>query len=385
MTKQALPKRKKIIFNIILFLVPLFFIAAIYAAYTIHRTTSLYLYVKSNRHGWKGKIHKVDQELGLAPIPNSYGAEILPVGDDIPIRYDKDGFRVPMENKNDSEDAYPALLALGCSFTYGAINYAEDTYPYLTGKYLGGYAKNAGVCSYGLSQMAILAKKLIPRHKPDYVIAQYSTWLVDRALTPFALSPFGKLPNPYFVEKKGMPAIHPPVFKAKITELPVDEYRNSEKGFIDFTSFLWNVGMPLFLYDDFHMSIYALSKVFCLTPDPAVNREGVIKYAYEEIARVTEDNGAKMIIVALGGNHHAVEIPKDLFPKNAILVDAHSALLERLPVVDELNYIRQYGHYQGDPPTMVDLHPNKNAHRIIAEEIVRQIKQNFGVQLNKSI
>jgi hypothetical protein len=385
MAKQVLPKRKKIIFNIILFLVPLFFIIIVYIAYTTHRTTSLYLYVKSKQHGWKGKIYKADQKLGFAPIPNSYGEEILPVGADIPMRYDKDGFRAPMENNNDSENAYPVLLALGCSFTYGAITYAKDTYPYLAGKYLGGSAKNAGICSYGLSQMVILAKKLIPFHKPNYVIVQYSTWLIDRSLTPFALSSFGKLPNPFFVEEKDMLKIHPPVFQTKIMELPVDEYRNSHKGFSDFISFLWNVGLPLFLHDDLNMSSYVLAKAFRSTPDPAANREKVIKYAYEKITRVAEDNGAKVIIVILGSSHHAVQIQKDLFPEKAILVDAHSALLKKLPVINEESYIRQYGRSHGDPPTMIDPHPNEKAHRIIAEEIVQQIKQNFGTQLSKSM
>lgn len=345
----------------------------------------MYLYVKSKQHGWKGKVHKADQKLGLAPIPNSYGAETLPVGDDIPMRYDKDGFRVPMENNNDSENAYPVLLTLGCSFTYGAITYAKDTYPYLAGKYLGGSTKNAGVCSYGLSQMVIIAKRLIPRHKPDYVIAQYSTWLVDRALTPFAPSHFGKLPNPYFAEGKDTLVIQPPVFQTKIMELPVDEYRNPKKDFSNFISFFWNVGLPLFLHDDLHMSAYVLAKTFHLKPEPAKNLDKVIKYAYEEIARVAEDNGAKVIIVILGDNHHAVQIRKNLFPDKAILVDAHSALLKRLPVVDEQNYLRQYGHCHGDPPTIVDRHPNEKAHKIIAEEIVEQIKQNFGAQFNKSM
>jgi len=386
MPKQILPKRKKFIFHIILFLVPLFFITVVYIAYTMHRTTSLYLYVKSKQHGWKGKVHKADQELGLAPIPNSCGAETLPVGDDIPMRYDKDGFRVPMENNNDSENAYPVLLTLGCSFTYGAATYAKDTYPYLAGKYLGGSTKNAGVCSYGLSQMVIIAKRLIPRHKPDYVIAQYSTWLVDRAAIPFAPSYFFcKLPQPYFVEEGDMLAIQPPVFKTNIMELPIDEYRNPKKDFLDFISFFWNVSLPLFLHDDLHMSAYILAKAFHLKPEPAKNCDKVIKYVYEEIVRVAEDNGAKVIIVILGNNHQPVQIRNDLFPEKAILVDAHSALLKRLPVVNEQNYLRQYAHWRGDPPILVDIHPNEKAHKIIAEEIVEQIKQNFGAQLNKSM
>ncbi len=49
------------------------------------------------------------------------------------------------------------MLTLGCSFTYGAANHAEDTFSYLVGNYFGGSTKNAGVSSYGLSQMVINA------------------------------------------------------------------------------------------------------------------------------------------------------------------------------------------------------------------------------------
>ena len=41
---------------------------------------------------------------------------------------------------------------------------------------LGGTVLNAGKCAYGLSQMLILARRLIPRYRPDYVLVQFSPW-----------------------------------------------------------------------------------------------------------------------------------------------------------------------------------------------------------------
>jgi hypothetical protein len=38
-------------------------------------------------------------------------------------------------------------------------------------------------------------------------------------------------------------------------------------------------------------------------------------------------------------------------------------------------YARQYKHWRGSPPTQIDHHPNPLAHSVIAEEIVRAIKQ----------
>jgi hypothetical protein len=230
MTKQrkTLSRKKRLVFSVIIFVIPATSISAIYVAYTGYRTAPIYWYVKHSERGWKGKLHRSDAELGFAPIPDSRGAEVFPVGNDIPARYDKDGFRVPLEDGiPTSPNRHPIVLALGCSFTYGAATLAEKTYPYLVGQYLGGTTRNAGVGSYGLSQMLVLAKRLVPANKPDYLIVQYSPWLVDRARSPFAPTNFGKVPTPYFFVRQNELALHPPVFVTKIMDLPFDQYRNT--------------------------------------------------------------------------------------------------------------------------------------------------------------
>jgi len=361
------------LFHILLFLIPVVAISFIYLVYTAYRTHQIYNYVKSDQRGWSGKVHEAHKELGFAPIPNSRGLEIMPIGLAIPMRYDKDGFRIPVEDQLITKNIHPVVLTLGCSFTYGAATLAENTFPYLVGNYLGGSTKNAGVCSYGLSQMVIIAKQLIPRHNPDYVIVQYSPWLVKRAIRPFAPSYYGKVPNPYYTEEDGNLAIKPPVFQVKVFELPIDNYRNSQEGFFDFFSFLGNVGLPLFLHDDFNMTAYTLAKILRLKDRPTKNRSAVIQHAYGEISKVADQNGAKLIIVILGEDHQPVQVQKDILPNNAIVVDAQSALLNRLTTMDKQSYQKEYSHWRGDPPILVDGHPNGNAHRIIAEMIVSQM------------
>jgi len=151
MTKQTqkLSRKKRLAFSFIVFLIPATTISAIYILYTGYRTTPIYWSIKNNARGWKGKLMRSDPELGFAPIPDSRGLEVLPKGDDIPARYDKDGFRVPLEGAgNSSVNPHPVVLALGCSFTYGAATNAENTYPYLVGQRLAGTTRNAGVSSY---------------------------------------------------------------------------------------------------------------------------------------------------------------------------------------------------------------------------------------------
>ncbi|GJM30901.1 MAG: hypothetical protein DHS20C17_35360 [Cyclobacteriaceae bacterium] len=372
MSKQKPSTKKSIFFHIVLLLIPITTLVLTYLAYTTFRTVQFYNYVKSDQRDWSGQVHQAHKELGYAPIPNSHGWEIMPLGPDIPVRYDKDGFRIPVDEKLKTTNNHPFALTLGCSFTYGAATHAENTFPYLIGTDFGVSTKNAGVCSYGLSQMVLIAKLLIPRHKPDYVIVQYSPWLVKRAIQPFAPSYYGKLPNPYYFGESAL-GIAPAVFQTKVFDLPIDNYRNTQKGVSDFFLFSVNIGFPLLLHDDFNMTKYTLAKFLRLTNGPTKNRSAVIQDAYKEIANMAEQNNARMIIVILGENHLPVPISKDLFPRNAVVIDAHSELLNRLPTIDEKSFQRHYNHWRGEPPTLVDTHPNELAHKIIAEMITLQM------------
>ena len=372
--RKKLSRKKRLGFSLIIFLIPVTALSAIYVVYTGYRTAPIYSYIKNNERGWKGKIHRKDAELGYAPIPDTRGAEVFPIGNDVPARYDKDGFRVPLEDEGTSVNRRPIVLTLGCSFTYGAATNAENTYPYLVGQLLGGSTRNAGVCGYGLAQMIVLAKRLVPTYKPDYLVVQYSSWLVDRAQTPFAQSAFGKVPTPYFILKQNQLVLQPPVFGTRTMDLPTDRYRTTKEGVIDRVSFLWSVGLPLYLHDDFNMCDYDVKELFGLVPQPAANPQQITKYVYEEMAKVAGENGAKLVIVILGYDENPVQVPEASFPDDAIVVNAHKTLLEHLPVINREAYQKAYYHWRGSPLRMVDAHPNENAHRIIAEAIVQKIQ-----------
>lgn len=373
--KRAISKKKIFFFYTVIVLLSLAVFSIAYMSYVAYRTVPIYKKIKTNQRGWRGNVHAADAELGFSSVPNSVGAHVFPIGPDIPMRYDEEGFRAPMEVEESSKRPRPLILALGGSFTYGDANYAKDTYPYLVGQSLKGTSKNAGRCSYGLSQMLLLAKRLVPIHKPDYLLVQYSTWLVDRAQKPFAPSYFGKLPAPFFYEIDHSFALYPPVFLTKKFELPVSRYRNTPTSWIDAFSFYWNVGLPLEFHDDFNMLKYKIHRSIGLIPNPTSKREELIKYVYEAITNVAEKCGARLVIVILGADANPVEVNEQLFPSHALLVNAHDALLRRLPIANMQNYNKAYAHWRGSPPVLVDRHPNETAHKIIAEAIVSEIGQ----------
>jgi hypothetical protein len=202
-------------------------------------------------------------------------------------------------------------------------------------------------------------------------------------MKPFAPTYFSKSPSPFFYGEKNF-VIHPPVFLKK-RGLPIGKFRNTQRSKADFFSFFWKVGLPLFIRDDFNMSLYRIKTALRIIPEPSTAREKLIRYVYKEIANVAEENEAQLVVVVLGGNHEPVKVPKNLFPINAVIVNAHDALLKHLLVVNNENYKKRYAHWRGSPARMVDYHPNENAHRIIAEEIVMKIKRKSGSKPNKGM
>lgn len=370
--ERTYSRQKRTMFYLIIMTFWLGILSLLIVGSVVYRTRAVYEDIKTSQRGWRGKVHQTDAALGFAPVPDSQGAEVFPSGPEVPMRFDHEGFRIPVAEPPASSPRLrprPLVLTLGCSFTYGAANTAEETYPYLVGQSLGGTTKNAGVCSYGLAQMLIQAQRLIPSQRPDYVIVQYSPWLTERAQHPFAPTYFGQLPVPFFYGDSEL-SLHPPVFATKSEDMPVDGYRTSPKGMLDFVSFLWHVGLPLYLYDDFNMGLYHGKRMLGLIPQPTAHGTTIEHWVYKAIAKVARAHEAKVLVVILGYTSEPIRVAAEVFPEDVLVVDGQAALLARLPLVNDATYYQHYAHWRGVPPQIVDTHPNAAAHRLIAEAIV---------------
>ncbi len=356
------------------------FTAVFYAAVLVARSGFLYFYIKQHGAGWRGRLITADPDLGFRMIPNARGAEILSIGPDVPVRIDADGFRVPLSESDVAAAGTPRALAIGCSFTFGAACVAEETYTSDLSRTLGFRCINAGVPSFGLSQVVIQAQRLIPRYHPDYVIVQYSPWLVARSQVYYAPSHFGKFPTPYFFESAGdTVAIHPPEFSEIATELPITDYRDTPQGFVDFCRFAFRAGLPLYLHDDCHAAILFAKRQMSLTPAPCKDRQKIVDGAYGEISRICKQHHAKMLILVLDVSTTADAHQSFQHIPDARVIDAHGALLRQLrPMVQELSFeafVSVYGHRRGNPPQLIDHHPNRTAHWIISVEISRALRE----------
>jgi hypothetical protein len=347
-----------------------------YVLWLGQRSLAAYRFLKSDHLGFHGRVHRADAELGFAAIPSAQGFHVFPIGPPLPMRYDADGFRVPAFQGDPAPRQRPLVLALGCSYTYGDGCLAENTYPYLVAERLGGSALNAGKCAYGLSQMLLLARRLIPQYRPDYVLVQFSPWLASRGTSGFARATFGDVPVPFLMlQPDGRVDTHPPAFASRVFELPFDRYDNRGTG--EFASFFFKAGAPLFVHDDAQRFARALLG-WREKSDEAARRqaaghlEAVNRVVYREIGEICRREGATMVIVRLS---HPLERYwqrlAELSP-GAVVVNAQTALDRQ--AADRDAYYRRFAHWRGAPAVMVDTHPNPAAHRLVAEEVVQALK-----------
>jgi hypothetical protein len=353
-------------------------VAASYSIWVAHRSHGAYAFAIEPHRGWKGRVHQADPELGFAPIPDARGEHVFADGTSISMRYDEHGFRVPAVASGGGGPRRPLVLALGCSYTYGDALSAEEAFPHVLSELLDARVANAGVCSYGLASMLLRARRLVRDEPPDIVLAQYSWWLVDRAQEPFAPNRFGMLPVPYVGGGIGSrPMLVPPVFRTAIWDVPLDTYGPEPWSPARFLLFVWRVGLPLLARDDVGMTRYRVGRALGRYPRPERDRDAIVRFVYGEMDRLARDHGARFAVVRLGSDSD-LPMPdwnRDLFPAEALLIDAHQPLLDDLPEPTRSAYQRAYLHWRGTPPVLVDNHPNARAHRIIAETVAASLRR----------
>ncbi len=370
--RPAVGLKKKIIFSSVAVLAAL---ALVYGGFLFWRAFSAYHYLKSGRPGWQGQVFKADPALGFAPLGRSQAAQIGP-GFKTPVKFDAQGFRIAAGEDADRQFRRPLVLALGCSYTFGHGVPAEKTFSYLVAEHWNGSELNAGLPTYGLAQMILLAQKLIPQYRPEYVLVQYSTWLAGRGIWPMGISYPGKLPSPYFTESAGKLVVQPPLFRPKIFELPISQYRETPASFLDALSFLKNAGLPLLLHDDCHVAVMEAKLLSGTVPKPvpAERRQDVIETVYGRIGELCAQNGSRMVVVILHDPEADDPYLKPPTLKGALMVNPDPALRQSLKDQSADSYYRTYALVVGAPPEQTDRHPNELANRIIADQIIRAIE-----------
>jgi len=261
------------------------------------------------------------------------------------------------------------ILFLGDSFTEGADCEAENIFSSLVGDSIHGTCINAGVSSYGFSQMLLLARTLIPKYNPDYVVVQNSPWLSERAIKRYAPT-FGLvIPSPYFARVKDSVQIAPPAFATSCFSLnwKYDEKKNRLRNFL---GFYFQEGFVV-CAGDWMNGLLAVFK----TPGPIKDQQVAEQIFFDEIISISQKNNGKLIILNLGDINSTSNLQRNVKYKNIKFAEADSLLWSSVNFSDKsFKQLYFFRGWTGKDSIVLDRHPTIEAHSIISKSILLTIK-----------
>lgn len=323
-----------------------------------------------------GKLYALHPAAGFVPLANAHGKMRLSDGQSVPTYHDSDGLRaLPGVKRGFSGAKHPRILFIGDSFTYGDFTPYQDTFVYRVAEKLGGESINGGVNGYGLAQMVLRARELIPAYKPDYVIVQYSPWLVTRAMSAFGPSYLPiHIPVPYFHDGVEQQEIALPAYPLLAEEV-LPESLLLSSAFIDKLHLYFSYVIPNLAYDDANFLWFRLKQFLGIRPPASADAAGIIRRSYAEINDLARASGGEMLVLVLSSDAGPFDVPGELFPPGTRGVNAQLALLQALSNPDNEEYMRQYWRWGGRPLRPIDPHPNKRSHEIIADVVAERIRR----------
>jgi hypothetical protein len=151
--------------------------------------------------------------------------------------------------------------------------------------------------------------------------------------------------------------------------LPIEEY--ASRGLFPF---VFRIGIPIYLHDDYFEISTRLGRKLGWIPSPLVSEQKAVDFAYGEIRDLCTAIGAEMIVLALPRSIN--DAPKHRLRGLSVpVVRVLADLRERLPVATREAWEADYCFWRGDPPKIVDDHPNAHTHEIIAEVLAEAIRE----------
>lgn len=145
------------------------------------------------------------------------------------------GYRIPTAQ---DRTAYSpgGILSVGCSFTYGDLVEAEQTFSYHAASVLGLEAYNYGVCSYSyvssLLQLQDLRKKgVLDLLEPSVLVLGAGKWLYRRSVDPFLPTTGLRFAFAHLAKENGNLGIKQPLAELSLKHLFAFRTQYFPKGF----------------------------------------------------------------------------------------------------------------------------------------------------------
>jgi hypothetical protein len=217
------------------------------------------------------------------------------------------------------------------------------------------------------------AEELVPSMRPAFLVFQYSPWLISRTRSGFAPVYFGVLPTPYYsLDESGHVTLCAPPFMSDAIALELDSLSGQEASFGGFLTFLGSVAIPLFMHDDINLLRFRLREIFGCSPVRLDDFDLIVRHVYGSISRLCRRNGVQLIVLRIANADADPfwSIVLSATGSDALIADGETALWNELSSKTVTSYRQHYWTWSGDPPRVVNAHPNALAHSVLADCII---------------
>lgn len=158
---------------------------------------------------------------------------------------------------------------------------------------------------------------------------------------------------------------------SQIFDLELKEFLEGPATLGGLVSYLTGFAFPLFIHDDILRSVMWTKARLEAIPRPLANKAAVVELVYGEIADLARSAGTRVYVVELSWTSQTPETDRRAVEGHGIdFVPTSERLWSALPDQSQATFYRHYAHWAGDPPMIVDRHPNQRAHRLIAQQII---------------
>jgi hypothetical protein len=221
---------------------------------------------------------------------------------------------------------------------------------------------------------------------PKYLVFQLAPWDLDRST--LAYMPIGNLfsiPTPYFTEVNGIISIQNPYYLSEMWQYAsngkISEFMKRERSLSGFIEFTYKIYLPIKLHELCGEGTKIKNRISGKRTSVLVDKIRIETHVLQALVKLAKKNNTHLIFLLLGDGNNwysqfVLRHRQFLKEHESILsiADAEGSLWNNLKSKDEKLYQKTYMHWAGNPPEIVDRHPNDYSHHIIANEILKYVE-----------
>ena len=315
----------------------------------------LWLHSSPQFEGGIMTVLKPDERLGYSARPDAEAVYRAPSGAQVAtICTSEIGARESCSTDR-SADRDGTNLFIGGSFTFGDGVDRDQTYAALVSDSMHHLLELHALGGYGLAHFELIARRWIPRHRPDCVFIQLSSWSIDRSTRRFSLTFPWTFAVPFYT---GDTRLRRPIGTNRFLRLG-QTISSAERTPSWIMRMIWEA-VPATVADQW-TKVRTMLRSNQVAPD-----DQLVDCVLHRITHHALRFGTQVVVIG-------IESPVVPGTPGVLFIDASSAL-HQVAGGSDSTYEEMFHHADPETGEFYDSHPNRAAHKLMAVTILQQLR-----------